>query len=229
MDMSFRLENIAAMVDSCRCMADVGTDHGYIPIYLVKNKIVERAIASDVNKGPVMKAKRNVALEGVEHQVECRLGGGLGVLQPHEADGVVIAGMGGNLIRDIIEDDLDVFKALDFAVLQPVQNPEVLRKHLVENNYVIIDEELCIDEDIFYEIIKVKHREGHVNEKADEIYYEVSKVLWEKKHPLINEFIGRKIAKYEKVLLNIKENSHSAMSRKSEVQQKISKLKELMV
>lgn len=77
------------------------------------------------------------------------------MLKPNEVDSVVIAGMGGNLIRDIIEERLDVFKSLKYAVLQPVQNPEVLREYLYKRGFNILGEQLCIDESKYYEIIKV--------------------------------------------------------------------------
>ena len=75
------------------------------------------------------------------------------ILKPKEVNSLIIAGMGGNLIRDIIEDDLGVFKSMDYAVLQPVQNPEILRKYLLEKGFIIIDEDLCKDENKYYEII----------------------------------------------------------------------------
>jgi tRNA (adenine22-N1)-methyltransferase len=226
MEISYRLKCIAAMVDSCQRVIDVGTDHGYIPIYLVKNSICNQVIASDINKGPVEKAMKNVGIEGLNNKIQCRLGGGLTVVQPGEVDCAIIAGMGGNLIRDIIEDSIPVFKELSYVVLQPVQNPDILRKYLYESGYTIIDEELCEDEDKFYEIIKVAY-----NDKPkilDSIYYEVSSVLIEKKHPLLKKYIEFKLKKYDRIYDFISEDSEAAKYRKKELEGKIQSLKEII-
>lgn len=225
MELSIRLKCIASMVDKCNCIADIGTDHGYIPIYLLKNHICEKAIASDINSGPVEKARFNIKCEGLEGKIQCKKGSGLTTIVPFEAQGVVIAGMGGNLIRDIIVEKESLFKEFDFAVLQPVQNPEVLRKFIYDNGYKIIDEDLCIDENKFYEIIKVKH--DNKPKAVDNIYYEVSKTLVDKKHPLMIKYIGYKINLYNKALSNIKEDSYLSNLRKIEILDKINRLKEL--
>ena len=105
MELSKRLKLIIKHMDKCKSMIDVGSDHGYIPIYAVKNNICETAIASDINIGPVEKAKLNATLDGVSDKVDVRLGGGLQTVKNGEVEAVVIAGMGGNLIRDILEYD----------------------------------------------------------------------------------------------------------------------------
>lgn len=226
MDIGRRLKMIASMVDkNSDCIADIGTDHGYIPVYLVKNGICEKAIASDINRGPLQKARVNIEIEGCEKKIECRLGEGLSTLKLHEADGIVIAGMGGNLIRDIIEDEEEIFKNLKFAVLQPAQNPEVLRKYVYESGYKIIDEDICIDDGIFYEAIKVRYDKEHI--RVDSIFYEVSNILIQKKHPLIGKYIDLKIEKYDKILNSISGESLSVVKRKSEITDKVIKLKEL--
>ena len=175
MELSKRLKRIAEHVDKCESVADIGTDHGYIPIYLVKEGICKKAIASDINKGPIEKAKVNVAFEGVSNKVKCLLGPGLNPLKVGEVNGVILAGMGGNLTRDILLADMDKVKKYDFIILQPAQNPEVLREFLYKNDYEIIDEDLIKDEGRFYELFKVKYNEN--SEKLvfeDELEYEVS-------------------------------------------------------
>ena len=108
MDLSIRLKTIVSMIEECDSVVDVGTDHGYVPIYLVKNGVIKTAIASDINRGPVEKARKNVHLNNVSEQISCRLGSGLSTVNRGEAQIAIIAGMGGNLIRDILEADLDV-------------------------------------------------------------------------------------------------------------------------
>lgn len=226
MELSLRLKTIASMVDKCECVADIGTDHGYIPIYLIKNGVCKRAIASDINKGPVEKAKFNVRIEDLQDKVDCRLGGGLSTLKQGEAQGVVIAGMGGNLIRDIIEENMHIFKEAEFVILQPVQNPEVLREYIYSKGYKIIDEELCIDENKFYEIIKIKY-DNNI-QSVDSMFYEVGEKLLSKKHPLVKEFIEYKIQRAEKIFHSIKDNTELAQKRKVELKENIKSLEELL-
>ncbi|HAT4070384.1 TPA: SAM-dependent methyltransferase [Clostridium perfringens] len=229
MELSKRLKRIAEHVDKCESVADIGTDHGYIPIYLVKEGICEKAIASDINKGPIEKAKVNVAFEGVSNKIKCLLGPGLNPLKVGEVNGVILAGMGGNLTRDILLADMEKVKKYDFIILQPAQNPEVLREFLYKNDYEIIDEDLIKDEGRFYELFKVKYNEN--SEKLvfeDELEYEVSPLLREKNHPLFKEFIEEKINRCETILSFIKEDTEAAKKRKSHLEEKINKLKGML-
>ena len=227
MDISLRLKCIANQIDLCHSVGDVGTDHGYIPIYLIKQGKCKTAIASDINQGSLEKAKFNVAIQNMEADIECRLGSGLSIFKPKEVDSIIIAGMGGNLIRDIIEDGLEIFKSMEYAVLQPVQNPEVLRKYLLEKGFVIIDEDLCKDEDKYYEIIKVKFAANSI--KKDDIFYEISEELIMKRHPLLKEYLNFKIERYSKVFSNISQDTPLSQKRKAELKIKIQRLKELLV
>lgn len=226
MNISDRLKTIGSMVDKCEVICDVGTDHAYLPIYLIKKGMCNRAIASDINKGPVDKAKHNVKREGLYDKISCRLGGGLTTVKPFEAEGAIIAGMGGNLIRDIIEESKTVFESFKFLILQPVQNPEVLRQYIYEAGYDIINEELCFDEGKYYEIIKIKYDNKPL--ELEHIYYEVSKKLIDKKHPLIREYIEFKLEKYKSILKYLNEDTELAKKRKDEVEYKISKLEEFL-
>ncbi|ELC8456601.1 SAM-dependent methyltransferase [Clostridium perfringens] len=229
MELSKRLKRIAEHVDKCESVADIGTDHGYIPIYLVKEGICKKAIASDINKGPIEKAKVNVAFEGVSNKIKCLLGPGLNPLKVGEVNGVILAGMGGNLTRDILLADMEKVKKYDFIILQPAQNPEVLREFLYKNDYEIIDEDLIKDEGRFYELFKVKYNEN--SEKLvfeDELYYEVSPLLREKNDPLFKEFIEEKINRCETILSFIKEDTEAAKKRKSDLEEKINKLKGML-
>jgi tRNA (adenine22-N1)-methyltransferase len=227
MELGIRLEKIASLVQNCDKLADIGTDHAYVPIYLIKKGVCNSAVASDINKGPVEKAFKNVALENLQDKIECRLGGGFSTIQPGEVQWAVIAGMGGNLIRDIIEEGFEVFKTLESCILQPVQNPEILREYIYNQGYEVIDEELCMEENKFYEIIKISYNNKPM--VLDPIYYEISKRLIDKKHPLVKQYISYKLEKYYKVYNNLTEVSENAILRRNEIEIKIKKLKELLI
>lgn len=226
MNISNRLKTIADMVDECESIADIGTDHGYIPIYLVKNGICEHAIASDINAGPVKRAVNNVKAHGYDKTILCRLGAGLNTISAGEVDGAVIAGMGGYLIIDILEERTDIVRKLKFLVLQPVQHAEVLRKHLYKKGYEILDEELCLDEGKYYEIIKVRY--GEKQSKVEDIYCNVSRILIEKRHPLLKEYIEMKIRRNESAISSIDKDTDAAIARKHELIKLNTDLKEIL-
>ena len=227
MELSKRLNWIIEKLDNVEIIMDVGTDHGYIPIYLVKNNIASKVIASDINKEPLKKAKINASLDGMLDKIDLRLGGGLYPLKNKEANAVIIAGMGGNLIRDILENDLDKVKNLDYLILQPAQNPEVLRKYLYTNDYEILEEDICLDEGKYYEIFKVKYKIGDYISLED-IFYEISPTMLNKKLPALKSYIEDKIERNKKVMEFIKDNTEHAIARKNELKQKNRKLEKLL-
>jgi tRNA (adenine22-N1)-methyltransferase len=226
MELSIRLKAIVSMMDKCSSIVDVGTDHGYIPIYLVKNALIKSAIASDINNGPVEKARKNIKGSNAGAQINCRLGSGLSTVKKGEVQVAIIAGMGGNLIRDILEADLEVVKSLDYMILQPVQNAEVLREYLYTSGYEIIDEEICIDDGKFYEIIKVRYNTSKVI--LDSIYYEISKTLLAKQNSVMEEFIEYKLRKYLKIYNTLNEETIASKNRKEHIYHVIGKLKEFL-
>lgn len=227
MELSKRLNWILNIMDKCDVIMDVGTDHGYIAIELIKRNLADKVIASDINKDPLNKAKLNVSLEGLSNKIELRLGGGLTPVKENEVNGVLIAGMGGNLIRDILENDIKKVKNMDYLVLQPAQNPEVLREYLYISDYEIIDEDVCFDEGKYYEVFKVKYKENN-STKLENIFYEVSPILLNKKSDVFKDYLYEKIDKYKKVKSFIKDNTEHALSRKKELDSKIEIIENLL-
>lgn len=216
MELSKRLNWILEKVDKCETIIDVGTDHGYIPIKLIKDNIASRVIASDINKEPLEKARINVSLDGVIEKVDLRLGGGLKTLKSKEVQGIIIAGMGGNLIRDILEADLDKVKDVDYLVLQPAQNPEVLREYLYTHEYEIIDEDICLDEGKYYELFKVKYKKNNIT-KLEDVFYEISPVMLKKRTETLKSYIEDKVEKNNKILNFINDDTEHAKERKKQL------------
>jgi tRNA (adenine22-N1)-methyltransferase len=227
MDVSKRIEFIIENLDKVNTIADIGTDHGYVPLVALRRGICTKAIACDINKDPLNKARLNAILEVMGYELEFRLGDGLSPLKDKEVEEVVIAGMGGNLIRDILENDISKVEDCEVLVLQPAQNPEVLREYLYKNNYEILKEDLCCDDGIYYELFKVKRAEGHATE-LDSIYYEISPILLRQKHPLIKEYLEFKVKDYSKILSFITEATVSANARRKEIENKITIIKSML-
>jgi tRNA (adenine22-N1)-methyltransferase len=195
-----RLQAIADSIKKCEVLADVGTDHAYIPIYLMLQGDVEKAIATDINKGPIDIARKRIKQYKLENEIEVRQGSGLMVLKPHEADTIVIAGMGGILIADILEQSKAVAEAAKVLVLQPMLDSDKLRRYLLENGFEIIDEELAKEDRKIYEILWAKHTGKKQELKG---LQDIGEKIIQKKHPLAMELIEKKIAELQKVLQKI--------------------------
>lgn len=220
MELSERLNSIVKHIEKTEVLADIGTDHGYIPIYLIENEVCNKAIAIDINKDPLDKARLNAVIEGVDEKIEFRLADGIKGLKKDESNVVVIAGMGGNLIRDILEDSLEVVETIDYLVLQPAQNPEILREYLYTHDYEVIKEDLCYAEEIYYEIFKVRRKAGE-STILDSLYYEVSPRLLMEKHPLMKDYLNEKISTYKRIEGFIQEDTDNAKLKKELVKEKI--------
>ncbi len=149
-----RLETIKNLVTNSKVLIDVGTDHGYVPISLITEKRALKVIASDVNKGPLDNARGNIQKAGLLEQIELRLGGGLCPAQIGEADTVIIAGMGGILIKDILCESYEKSQNTKKLILQPMNSQDVLREYLINNNFSIKNEHLAIEGEKIYNIIE---------------------------------------------------------------------------
>ena len=110
--LSKRMQAVAALVQNTTCLADVGCDHGYVPIYLIQSECIGHAIAMDVNRGPLLRAEEHIREVHLEDYIETRLSDGLTALAPSEADGVVIAGMGGALTKRILAEHPEVLSLI---------------------------------------------------------------------------------------------------------------------
>ena len=142
MKLTNRLRAIASKVKTQSIVADIGTDHAYIPVFLVAHSISNKVIACDINEGPLQRANNHIIQNNLQYKIETRLGSGLKVIKPNEVDTVIIAGMGGVLITEILQESVDIIKTVKRLILQPMVGQEVVRAWLNKNGYIIIDEEL---------------------------------------------------------------------------------------
>ncbi|WP_122639415.1 MULTISPECIES: tRNA (adenine(22)-N(1))-methyltransferase [unclassified Romboutsia] len=213
MKLTDRLLKIASLVSEGKRVADIGTDHGYIPVYLLNKGVVPFAILADVNKGPLENARKEVRNNNLTDKTDLRLGSGIEVLKKGEVDEVIIAGMGGILISELLEANKEVAHSVDKLILQPMQAQEELRKYLVNNGYEILDEVLVKEDFRIYEIIESKFT-GNNTKVEDEIYFEVSKKLIENKDPLLKEFIDKKVYKYNSIIEKLEGKTGEAVEAK---------------
>ena len=220
-----RLQCVALKVPQDSKVADIGTDHAYIPVYLIKNGIAKSVIAADVNKGPLERANKHIYENGLVQLIETRRGHGLNVIRPGEADTVIIAGMGGILIRDILADAQEILDTVTTLVLQPMIAQEVLREWLYKNGFKIIDEELAREGNKIYTVIVAEHG----SESVDEIYYDIGKKLFEQKDPLLGEYLKKKINKVKKVLYELEgQDTENAVVTRQAYEIKLKKYEKLL-
>ncbi len=222
--LSSRLAALAKQVPLGSRLVDVGTDHGLIPVYLAKNKLITRAIATDISDSSLQKARDLVKDEDLGNIVETRLGSGLQVIKPGEADVIMIAGMGGLLIRSILDEGQHVLSSASRLIIQPMNGSELVRRWLVSRGFAIEHEVLVRDGKHIYEIIIAVH--GY-QEKVDDIQYEIGFRLMENKDPLFKEFICAKITKARNIIKRLEnQDSYNAQRAMREFALRLKKYEE---
>lgn len=206
--LSDRLQAIADFVLPDESIADIGTDHGFVPIVLLESGRVPFAVLSDINEGPVEKAKSHLAEHSIpESRYALRHGDGLLTVEPFEVSTVIIAGMGGENIIDILAFDIARTKSFKRLILQPRKRPDLLRKWLYENGFSIIYEKLVKEQEKICEIIVAEPAVSPVRVPCDINEFYLPEKM--RADVLFDEFLSEYIRKLHVVLDNM-DNSESA-------------------
>src|SRR5690554_5245123 len=143
MKLTPRLQAIAELIPPGSVVADIGTDHAYLPVYLLQEQICRRAIAADVKEAPLAQAQETVAAFNCHQKIDLRLGDGLDVLKEEDqVDTIVIAGLGGRTIVRILEKGQEKLKNIKRLILQPMNEAGCLRLYLAKNGFAIVTETL---------------------------------------------------------------------------------------
>lgn len=227
MQLSQRLSSVASMVTAGNCLADVGTDHGYVPIYLYERNIIPRAIAMDVNKGPLERAALHIAESGMKEAIETRLSDGLTALKPGEADSVVIAGMGGPLIIRILSAHPEVTESLKELILQPQSEISEVRIWLYEQGYEIVEEHMVFEDGKYYPMFKaVKNPEA---EKLTDLEYKYGKISVLGEPEVLRAYLVREIANKQNILQKLsEETTEKSKGRAVEIKALLAELEEML-
>lgn len=227
MQLSKRLSAVADMITSGNRLVDVGTDHGYLPIYLVENGQIPSAIALDINKGPLERAKEHIREHNLEQYIETRLSDGLTALNLNEGDTLVIAGMGGPLVIKIIENGAALLEGFQEFILQPQSEIEQVRRFLITHNYKVIEENMILEDGKYYPMMKAVKGECIPYEK--DIFYKYGKGLLEGHNYVLKCFLEKEKATYtnilEKLSARITENTNQ---RFVEIHKEINEIKEAL-
>ena len=168
--LSFRLSAIADFVKKNAAVCDIGTDHGYLAIHLMKSGTAKRVIATDINAKPLANAQKNIEKSGV-NGIELRLCDGISGVTRGEADTFIIAGMGGEVISGILERSAEIVKESEITlILQPTTSPEFLRRFLCENGFRIKEEKAVFENGKIYSVMLVSFT-GEITEHGNGYYY----------------------------------------------------------
>ena len=214
------------------CVADVGTDHGYLPIWLVEQGIADRAIAMDVRTGPLQRAQEHIREHQLGAYIETRLSDGLAALHRDEAQVIVIAGMGGATMSGILEAGQAVISPDTILVLQPQSELYEFRRYLVTHGFRLLSEDMVEEDGKYYPMMKVQnglkapddvrredseapddvHGKGSADEETlsyteEELRY--GPLLLEERHPVLREFLLWQLKQKERILEQIRSSDHS--------------------
>lgn len=227
MKLSDRLETIVSFVPEevqNGRVADIGTDHGFVPIRLVELNKVSGALAMDVRKGPLERAKEHIAQYGMEQKIETRLSDGLQALQPGEAQAVVIAGMGGELMLRILRDGEHVRDSIDCWILSPQSELSVFRHGLEELGLAILREVMVEEDGKYYTIMEVRPGVMHYDRESG---YRYGECLMADRSPVLKEFLEKEQRQYEMILKQLEaQRGQGALQRSREIQGELELIKE---
>lgn len=211
MKLSPRLKKIAEQINAGETMADIGTDHGFLPIYLWENKICPKVIMADISSGSLSKARENCEMYDPDARFDLRLGSGIEVLKEAEVDAVVMAGMGGILMTEILEKDIK--KSLSFRklILQPRKDVGKLRYWLFNNGFSITNEALVREGKYICEIITAVPKEVAITRQmnGDDIEYEFPHSLIDYNDELLEEYLNTKRKLEAEILANMKKGKYT--------------------
>ena len=215
--LSERLLHIAGQVRTGQILADVGCDHGYLPIYLVQKGCMQRAIAMDINEGPLQRAREHIKQESLGEYIQTRLSNGLDKLSPGEADAVIIAGMGGNLTIDILTRGEAVVRTLDQLILEPQSDLAAVRAFLRENDYFIEAEDLVHEDGKYYPILRVlPQKSSDVSTFSEESGLPLAVLdayghrLLSERHPVLLSFLKKEKSQCEQILAGLPEEDNKS-------------------
>lgn len=251
-NLSKRLKAICNMVTPGERVCDVGCDHGYVSCYLVMNNIAPSALAMDINKGPLNKASENVKHYGLGEKIELRLSDGLSKYNIGEADSLIIAGMGGLLIRRILENNIDNTRDFKEMILSPQSEVGEVRIFLPQIGYTIIDEDMVLEDGQYYPIIKAQKADevhaGNCNKQGKEVLQkkgreaedgvlealpqealnEFGPILIKKKHPVLIDYLEWRLSRHNDVLCKLKSNNTDLSDRIGELSNQVAVIEEVL-
>ena len=222
-ELSNRLKRIASLVKPGSRIADIGTDHGFLPIYLAQKGVITHAVAMDIRTGPLARAKEHVKEYALTEVIEIRLSDGLEKLNAGEADTVIIAGMGGPLMLEILDRGMSVVPSVDQFILSPQSDWNGFRKGLRKMGFVQCSEDMVFEEGKYYLITEVRYAPNEAKcEEHEELEDRFGPFLLREKHPELRKYLEWQQGIYHGILHKLAEgNAKKAEEREREVKEEL--------
>lgn len=220
-----RLEAVASLVPHHTIVADIGTDHGYVPVYLCHHQICPSAIAADIATGPLSAARSHVRAEGLSQRIECRLSDGLTAIEAGEVDGAIFCGMGGPLIERLLEASPQVVDSLKYLIVQPQSDVASVRHYLYAIGWHITAEKMVLDRHRLYEVIFAEPGRETMPEPW---LLDVGPYNWKHRHELIPRLIEILMEKDRLIYKGLQKSHGDVSLRLDEVRCHMDRLEELL-
>lgn len=223
MELSGRLQAVADLITPGGCVADIGTDHGYLPIYLVESQKNQHVIAMDINVGPLERAREHITEHGLGNYIETRLSDGLSALVPGEVDSVVMAGIGGALVIRIMREGEAVLRQARECILQPQSELYKVRAYLQEAGYLVTEEDMVIDDGKYYPMMRVVRGADTPYTETELLY---GRKLLAQRHPVLGQYLRRERKIKEQILRELDGRSGEKIdNRRSELESETARIR----
>lgn len=227
---SKRLSHLADMVSKDVVLADVGTDHGYIPIYLLQTGKIKQAFAMDIGKGPLLRAKEHIEACGLGDYITTRLSDGVAALKLKEADSILIAGMGGGVILHILQEGEEIITSAKELILQPQSEISKVREYLHQKGYVVDKEDMVFEDGKYYPMMHIVFEGGSPNEDMMSsfnedlpIVYRYGAGLLKDRNKVLHQYLKHTIHQYEQILEELlkQEQTDAIVTRKEQIEEEL--------
>ena len=222
MELSKRLKAVAGLVTEGASVADIGTDHGYVPIWLVQSGRASKVIAMDVNEGPLERARGHIRSKRLEGVIFTRRSDGLQALRAGEADTMIAAGMGGGLVIRILEDSPEIVADMKEFILQPQSEIHKVRKYLNSHGFCSVEERMVEEDGKYYPMMKLVHGEEEPYTE-EELYY--GRILLRKKDPVLYQLLQKEHTLKKTIADRLADQSgEGAESRRRELGEELARI-----
>ncbi len=240
--LSDRMQALTDMVTPGTVITDVGCDHGFVSVYLVQKGISPRVIAMDVRSGPLDRAKEHIREYGLQDKIETRLSDGLQKLNTGEAEGMICAGMGGPLMEKILTEGREQARSFRELILQPQSEIPHFREFLMEEGYLLLDENIIYEEGKYYFMMKVRWlgemsedttrcgvKRSWLGETGDGFFSELAKQygvgLLLKKDRILKEYLEKMLADRRQIVEHLENKADAGnpktIRRSNEIKEEI--------
>lgn len=231
--LSLRLHTIAQLIPNGAKVADIGSDHAYLPAYLVQSGKSRYVIAGEVNDGPYESAKRNIKQLKLEEYVYVRKGNGLEVIQPNEVDTIVIAGMGGSLITQILLQGLTKLEGVSRLILQPNVGENFVRMFAISHGWELTKEVILEEDGVIYEILDFTRGDSLRPYRDSSLPFpflvKLGPFLMQENSPLFRKKWQRELSKMEVILQQLQKSTNpEAVEKRMIMQEEYEQIKELL-